>query len=93
MDREWDALFATNGSRGKSVSFWSQVRNRARELLERDVDEGVDYALTEVVHCKSRSETDIEEALTRCAKRYLRQVVELSGAKVIIILRKHAKKQ
>ncbi len=81
-----------NGSRGKSVSFWSHVRNRAKELLESDVDDGVDYVLAEVVHCKSRRETGVEAALSECAKRYLRRVVELSGAKVIVILGKHAKK-
>jgi len=80
-----------DGSRGRAVSFWSQVRNRAKELLERDVTDGVDYALTEVVHCKSRSEIGVEAALPECAKLYLRRVVVLSGAKVIVILGKHAK--
>lgn len=81
-----------DGSRGKSVSFWSHVRKRAEDLLERDVDDGVDYALTEVVHCKSRGETGVGEALRECASRYLQRVLELSEAKVIVILGKQAKK-
>ncbi len=44
-----------DGSWGKAVRFWTEVRSRARELLERDVRPGVDYALTEVVHCESRT--------------------------------------
>jgi hypothetical protein len=44
-----------DGSR-RPVRFWIEVRQRAIELLERDVQPGSDYALTEVVHCKSRNE-------------------------------------
>jgi hypothetical protein len=75
-----------DGSRGRAVAFWVSVRKRAEELLEREVQDGVDYALTEVVHCKSRSEVGVREALGECAKRYLRRVVEVSEAKVIVIL-------
>lgn len=79
-----------NGSHSRrSVLFWSCVRERAKELLS-DVDDGVDYALTEVVHCKSRREKGVKGALHECAGRYLRPVVELSGAKVIVVLGKQA---
>ncbi len=76
-----------NGSYSrKSVQFWSSVRKRAQELLGEDVDDGVDYALTEVVHCKSKGEVGVPEALQKCAKLYLQPVVALSGAKVIVVL-------
>ncbi len=81
-----------NGSYSRAVKFWSSVRKRAKELLEKDVDDGVDYALTEVVHCKSKEEVGVEEALRECAKLYLQPVVALSGAKVIVVLGKHAEK-
>lgn len=74
-----------DGSR-KPVRFWVEVRQRAIELLGKEVRPGIDYALTEVVHCSSRSEAGVPEALDECAKRYLRRVVELSGAKVIVVL-------
>jgi hypothetical protein len=83
---QWD------GSRGKSVPFWREVRSRARELFERDVRPGVDYALTEVVHCKSKGQEGVKEALRECAGRYLQPVVALSGAKVIAVLGKQAEK-
>ena len=37
------------------VKFWCSVRARAKELLGRDAVAGEDFALTEVVHCKSRA--------------------------------------
>jgi len=80
-----------DGSRGKAVRFWIEVRSRARELCERDVRPGVDYALTEVVHCKSRGEAGVPEALNECARRYLRRVVKLSGARVLVTLGTRAK--
>ena len=72
----------------KLVRFWIEVRQRAIELLERDVQPGSDYALTEVVHCKSRKEIGVAEALPECAKRYLQHVVTLSQARVIVVLGK-----
>ncbi|WP_232286003.1 hypothetical protein [Prescottella equi] len=42
-----------DGGWGGAVRFWSSVRQRAFELLP-DAVPGLDYALTEVVHCKSR---------------------------------------
>ena len=35
------------------VPYWGWCKDRAKELLQRDVVPGVDYALTEIVHCKS----------------------------------------
>lgn len=67
------------------VSFWAAVRQRAIELLMEDVRPGIDYALTEVVHCSSRSEAGVPEASNECARRYLQRVVKLSGAKVIVV--------
>ncbi len=79
-----------DGSR-KPVRFWVEVRQRAIELLGEDVRPGIDYALTEVVHCQSRGEEGVREALNECARRYLRRVVELSGARVIVALGKTIK--
>jgi hypothetical protein len=77
----------------KRVPFWSNVHKRAQELLDGEVSGGVDYALTEVVHCKSRTEKDInKETVNECVKRYLQRVVELSGAKVIVVMGSKARK-
>jgi hypothetical protein len=82
----------SDGTHGPAVKFWAAVRKRAEELLERAPTPGVDYALTEVVHCKSRAEEGVQEALAYCATRYLTRVLEQAGAKVIVVLGGHAKR-
>jgi len=76
----------TDGTYSRSVRFWIEVRQRAIELLERDVTPGFDYALTEVVHCKSRNEIGVKQAQEKCVETYLLRILELSAAKVIVVL-------
>ena len=45
-----------------SVPFWRGVRARATEILGRDAVPGVDFALTELVHCKSTGEQGVARA-------------------------------
>jgi hypothetical protein len=80
-----------DGSYGRATAFWAAVRQRAIELLQREVRPGVDYALTEIVHCKSKSEIGVAEAKKRCVPRYLRRVLALAAAKVIVVLGKPAR--
>lgn len=70
----------------RGVQFWASVRNRAGELLDRDAIPGVDYVMSEVVHCKSVAEKGVWAALDECAGRYLRRVVERAAARVIVCL-------
>jgi hypothetical protein len=71
---------------GKPVVFCSSVRRRAIELFGREVDPGCDYVLSEVVHCKSRSEQGVREALPTCTERYLARVIAASAARIIVLL-------
>jgi hypothetical protein len=48
---------------------------------------GLDFALTEVVHCKSRN----KEAQGFCSQRYLDQILCVSAAKVIVVFGQSAK--
>jgi len=83
-----------NGYSLRRVRFWAAARNRACELLEKTKDEvepGVDFALTEVVHCKSRGEIGVEEAKDLCATRYLERVLAISVARVFVVLGKTAR--
>ena len=50
-------------SYGRATMFWSAVRQRALELFERDIVPGLDYALTEVVRCKSLREIGVAAAV------------------------------
>jgi len=79
------ALLA-DGSHAKANHFWSSIRKRAVELFERAVVPGLDYALTEVVRCKSDAEYGVREAAGECAGRYLLPTFEASEATLIVTL-------
>jgi hypothetical protein len=71
------------------VNTWAFVRKRAEELIpSRAVIPGIDYALTEVVHCKSRGEVGVREALSTCVERHLEAVMRISAARVVIAMGK-----
>lgn len=76
-----------------NVRYWVEVRSRARELMRgRSPKPGHDYALTEVVHCKSRDEKGVPAALGTCSRLYLDRTILASGARVVIFLGIHAEK-
>lgn len=75
----------------RATHFWAGVKQRAIELLERDVEPGVDYALTEIVHCKSKSEIGMREAQDFCVSRYLGRILSMSDASIIVVLGKPAR--
>jgi hypothetical protein len=80
-------LMRGGSHRKESVRFWAAVRARAAELItDREVRPGIDYAISEVVHCKSTEETGVPSALRECSDRYLRRVIEASGARLVICL-------
>ena len=74
------------------VRYWTAVRARAKEIIKRDPIPGKDFALTEVVHCKSKGETGVEDALLFCTARWLGRVMSQSGASIIVLLGRHARK-
>jgi hypothetical protein len=84
-------VLRTDGSYSKAVNFLSAVRKRAEELLQRDVIPGVDYALSEIVHCKSRQEIGVQSAMKFCSERYLKRIMSISGSIIIVILGDKAK--
>ena len=69
------------------VRFWAALRSMAKVLLDtKKTKAGVDYAMTEIVHCKSHSEIGVEEALETCADKYLDRILKLSKAKIVVCL-------
>lgn len=68
------------------VRFWTGVRARAREILKREAVPGQDFALTELVHCKSRKEHGVREALPLCLERWFAGLLEHSGSRIVILL-------
>jgi hypothetical protein len=80
---------AADGKKGPYVAFWGGILAHARALIGPTVVPGRDYALTEVVHCKSRQERGVggrDGALLHCTRRYLQRVLAVSSARVVITL-------
>lgn len=81
-----------DGAVMRHTAFWAAVKKRAQELLpERPVRPGWDYALTEVVRCKSRQEHGVAEAAAVCSSRYLERTLELAAARVFVVLGRWAR--
>jgi hypothetical protein len=84
-DGRYTLLKAGSVYSNKGVRYWASARKRAIELLcKNDVQPGVDYAFSEVVHCKSLHEKGVSKALPECAGRYLKKIVACSGARIIV---------
>jgi hypothetical protein len=81
-----------DGSLTRATMFWSAVKKRAEELIpHRPVRPGLDYALTEVVRCKSRQERGVPAAVDTCSGRYLRETLECASARVLVVLGRWAR--
>ena len=82
----------------KPVAFWNNVRRRASEILTfpgdtpgYPADPSQDYAMTEVVHCKSKREFGVSAAARTCADRHMDSILRLSPAQLIVVLGKSAR--
>lgn len=81
----------TYGQTKSWVRYWAACRARATELLGRAAVPGSDFALSEVVHCKSKSEAVDGKAVTRlatvaCSERYTMRIVAASPAKIVCVM-------
>jgi hypothetical protein len=87
-----DGIFpaGANGEKLKKVAYWVFARARARELIP-DAVPGQDYALTEVVHCKSKKEIGVWSARQACWDLHAEHVLALSPAAVVIVVGKVAR--
>ncbi len=72
------------------VRFWSAVKNHASTLMGRKSIPGTDYAITEMVHCKSNSEYGVIGALSLCSRKWMPWILEESAAVIIVVLGKPA---
>ncbi|HET9058553.1 MAG TPA: hypothetical protein VFN61_01425 [Acidimicrobiales bacterium] len=69
----------------KKVAFWSRARKRAGELIDEAVPER-DYAMAEVVHCKSHHEKGVKSAAPLCFLLYFEEVMRLSVAPLVVVV-------
>jgi uracil-DNA glycosylase len=90
----FDNAFEADGGPGRIVKgefqedgsrqpYWAWALETAQELLN-EAQAGVDYALTEVVHCGSQIEAGVDQALGPCTQLYLGDVLRLSPARLLI---------
>ncbi len=73
----------------RAVTFWSAIRARAAEVFARPrctIQPGRDFALTEVVHCKSQHEHGVGRALGECISRHFESIATLAGAGTVVLL-------
>jgi hypothetical protein len=83
-----------DGKRIEAQHYWSWARARAGELIPgRPVRPGIDYAFTEVVHCKSKHQFGVAEAAPVCSGRYFKNVLSVAAARVVIAVGSFAQAQ
>lgn len=81
----------THGGSRSWVRYWAACRARATELLGRPAVPGVDFAISEVVHCKSKREAENGKAVARmataaCSERYTMRIVAASSARIVCVM-------
>lgn len=91
---EIDRTIGKNGKLSeKKVPYWRWAREMAAYIYGKKIKEvsaHSDYAMTEIVHCKSKKESGVKIAREKCKEMYLEQILAVSKAKLIIINGKHA---
>ena len=82
-----------DGELSRPVPFWRRVRDRAREILGPGADPRSNYAMTEIVHCKSRAELGVSEAASHCAELHLARILDACPAGLVVVLGARARDQ
>jgi hypothetical protein len=78
--------------RGKGNSFdkpietWQGVYERAKEILGEGCDPAENYALTEVVKCKSKAEVGVKKASANCIDQWMHKVMQISPANLVVVI-------
>ncbi len=70
--------------------FWPRVWQQAQDIFQRDVNPGTDFAITEVVHCKSDNARGVQQAVSLCTSLHLHRVLQASPARLLVVLGKKA---
>ena len=70
-------------------STWNSIHQRATELIGSGANPAENYALTELVHCKSKNAIGVKEALSSCMIKWFSQIISASGANVLVLVGSH----
>jgi hypothetical protein len=56
---------------------WKNTHDRAVELLGADAHPHFNYAITEIVHCKSKDAIGVQEASSHCVQKWMNSIFEV----------------
>ncbi len=70
----------------RPVMFWCCIRKQAERAFGRQVKAGQDYAITEVVHCKSTGEKGVRKSMNECGDKWTKKIIAMSKARVIMVV-------
>lgn len=81
-----DDAYRGSGPSNSPQTTWNKTHRRVVELLGDKADPSKNYALTEVVHCKSTGEVGVKNAAPTCADKWLNQIVQLAANASVLVL-------
>lgn len=87
LTRSADGQYRSGGKNPRTPQrTWSGIHRLACEVLGQNCSPDSDYALTEIVHCKSLMGAGVEEASDTCADTWMMRILNESPAKVLVVI-------
>jgi hypothetical protein len=74
------------GKFDKPIDTWQGIHLRAVEILGENCNPTENYALTEVVKCKSKAEAGVPEASPKCIDQWMQKVMDIAPANLVVII-------
>ena len=81
-----DGEYRGAGPSNSPQTTWNKTHRRVMELLGEEADPSRNYALTEVVHCKSTGEQGVASAAPVCSQTWLTRIMSIAENASVIIL-------
>ena len=79
------------GKKNAPIETWQEIHRRAMEILGPNCHPHSDYALTEVVKCKSKNEIGVKSASQNCVDTWMSKVLESSTARIVVVVGRHSR--
>lgn len=79
------------GKKEAPIETWSEIHRRAIEILGSTCHPHEDYALTEVVKCKSKGEVGVNSASSKCVDTWMAKVLNSSTAPIVVVVGRHSR--
>ena len=79
------------GKKNVPIETWQEIHNRAMEILGTNCHPHLDYALTEVVKCKSKGEVGVKSASQKCVDTWMAKVFDSSTARIVVVVGRHSR--